>query len=292
MKRATLLVLGALWAVAATAQPRVGSEPSLPERLLSVGGSASTVRYVPGALDRAVHVTRRLDMIAEDLRKRVQGPYPLAAVVLGRPEWEAGGLSRPYGLPAALGTATVVVAVPAAGDDGSVRAWSQWLGTSLPPVSGVPMIGTASHASSLLLADIILQREACSIVVTNTLLVGREPWIHELMTHLAMYTLYARYEPSRLPSIELVFQRLRANLPVLLGLVDDRVLPAEKWLLQQAHFFEGARQLYEAGGQKALAQLWKKTRKAGGPLPRATLVAEYPVVGTWLAGIPPEVEIP
>jgi len=102
----------------------------------------------------------------------------------------------------------------------------------------------------------------------------------------------AAHRDLGIESRELVFQRLRTNLPILLGVADDRVLPAEKWLLQQGHFFEGARQLYEAGGPKALAQLWKKTRKDGGPLPRASLMAEYPVVGTWLAGIPAEVEIP
>ncbi|MDX1383546.1 MAG: hypothetical protein R3190_07885 [Thermoanaerobaculia bacterium] len=278
--------------VAALAAGTQGQPPSaLPETMLNISGEASVVRYVPDALDRAVHVARRLDLIAGDLRRRLNGPSPLAAAVLGRREWEASGQPRPYGLPNRIGTTTVLTAVPAAGDGGTVALWKRWLGTELPAIQGQPLVGTREEVASLLLADIFLQREACELVVVQTLLVGRESWITGLMTHLALLTLFDRYEPSRMVQVETVFLRLRRQIPLLLELGAGQPMPTERFLLREAHFFEGAAQIYRQGGPKALTRLNKQAKKLGGPLTREALVAEYPSVQAWLAGLPEAAEI-
>ena len=255
------------------------------QSLMAIAGEASTVRYVPAALDRAVHVARRLDAIVLDLQKRIDGPAPLAAVVLGRREWEASSLGAPYPLPIKVGRASVVVAVPAAGDDQSVRDWKRWLGTELPSIRGVPMVGSTEHVSSLMLSDVFMQRAVCELIVHQTLLVGEEAWISGLMTHLALWTLYNALEPSRMIQIETVFHRLRVQMPLLLDLSEGET-EAEQFLLREAHFFEGAKQLYDAGGRKALNKLLKRARKGGRPLSRASLVAAFPSVQQWLAELP------
>ena len=59
-------------------------------------GEEVAVRYSPGALDRAVHVSRRLDLVIAELRHTLQVVLPVTAVVLTRQDWEQRALARRY----------------------------------------------------------------------------------------------------------------------------------------------------------------------------------------------------
>lgn len=269
--------------------------PSPSEPLMAYRGKEVAVRYIPGALDRAVHVANRLDLVIGELRRSIANVLPVTAVVLSRDEWERKPMTRPYGLPQPLSVGTI--AVPAAGDAETVRKWKTWIGTDLPDPGGVPMVGTAEDASSMMLSDLLLQVEVCELVFDRTPAAGAEPWIRGLLSHLAALSLWSAFEPSRMPEIELFWTRLREQIPPLLTLEPRRLeageppLKIERWLLSEAHLFDGASQAQAAGGIKAFRKLLKTMNKDRKPPTRAELLALYPPLAGWLDSLPAEAGI-
>jgi hypothetical protein len=265
------------------------------EPLMAYRGEEVAVRYVPGALDRAVHVARRLDLVVAEMRGSLQVVFPLTAIVLGRDEWERQELTRAYGLPQPLSVGSI--AVPAAGDAGTVRRWKTWLGTELPPLYGVPLAGTAEDASSLMLSDLVLQVEVCELIFDRTPAAAAEPWIRGVLSHLAAISLWSDFEPSRMESIDQIWASIRGQIPPLLALEERRrqsgapPLAMERWLLSEAHLFDGASRAYAVGGRKTLRKLLKTMTKAGKPPTRAELIALYPPLVPWLESLPAEAGI-
>jgi hypothetical protein len=290
---AQLLVLLTLaQARGATDVPAAPPHPS--ERLLAYRGIETAVRYVPGALDRAVHVAKRLDLLVGELEKPLGVVFPLTAVVLSRDEWDRRGLNRSYGLPEPLSVGSI--AVPAAGDAGTVEEWRKWLGTDLPDIGGVPMVGTAQDASSLMLSDVVLQVEACELLFDRTPAGKSEPWIRGLLSHIAALSLWSQFEPSRMAEIEMVWTRIRGQIPALLELDEiDRPEPAplqmERWLWAESHLFEGALLAHAAGGGKAFNKLVKTMHKDAKPPTREEMIALYPPLAGWLEALPAETGI-
>ena len=289
-----------LLALLALGQSRAAEAMSTPpfspaEPLLAYRGEEVAVRYVPGALDRAVHVAKRLDLVIAELRHSLEVVLPLTAIVLGRDEWERKDLARTYGLPQPLSVGSI--AVPASGDAGTVRKWKTWLGTELPDIGGVPLAGTADDASSLMLSDLVLQVEVCELVFDRTPVGAADPWIRGLFSHLAAISLWSTFEPSRMPMIESIFASMREQLPPLLALEARRQekgsppLAMEHWLLAEAHLFDGAAQAYATGGPKVFKKLLRTITKDGKPPTREQLVVAYPTLAGWLESLPPEAGI-
>jgi hypothetical protein len=279
--------------------PKVADTPPVPrgpaEPLLAYQGEEVAMRYGHGALDRAVHVSRRLDLIVAEMRGSLGVLFPLTAIVLSRDEWEREGLSRAYGLPQPISVGSV--AVPASGDMGTVRRWRTWLGTDLPDIGGVPLSGTMDDASSLMLSDIVLQVEVCELIFGRTPAATADPWIRGLLSHLAAISLWSQFEPHRMPEIELMWSRVRGVIPALLELEPRRIekggppLVAERWLLSESHLFDGAARAYAAGGPKVWKKLLKTMVKEDKPPTREQLVAVYPSLAEWLESLPPEAGI-
>jgi hypothetical protein len=287
-----VVLLAAAQAPAANVPPLEPSRPSEP--LMAYAGDEVAIRYVPGALDRAVHVAKRLDLVVGELQKRLGMPLPLTGIVLTRDEWERQGLARTYGLP--FPRSMQSIAVPAAGDLGTVRKWKTWLGSELPPVGGVPLVGTADDAASLMLSDVILQVEACELLLSRTSVGRADPWIRGLLSHLVALSLWSEFEPSRTTEIAMVFERIRGQVPPLLALetkakLGDQKLAMERWLLAEAHLFAGASVAYAEGGSKSLKKVLKGLRTGGAPPARDQLLALYPGLAAWLDGLPPEAGI-
>jgi hypothetical protein len=287
----------AILAVAQARTPDAGPTPPFgpAEPLLGYRGEEVAVRYVPGALDRAVHVAQRLDLVIAELRHSLDVVFPLTAIVLSRDEWERKGLTRTYGLPQPLSHGSI--AVPASGDAGTVRKWKTWLGTELPELGGVPLSGTADDASSLMLSDLVLQVEVCELIFDRTPVGAADPWIRGLFSHLAAISLWSAFEPSRMPEIESVWARMRDQMPPLLALEPRRQqsgappLAMERWLLSESHLFDGASRAYIEGGAKTFKKLLKTMTKDGKPPTRAQLVAVYPSLVGWIESLPPEAGI-
>jgi hypothetical protein len=262
------------------------------EPLLAYRGDEVAVRYSPGALDRAVHVVRRLDLIVAELKKPLGVLVPLTAVVLSRDEWERGNLTRVYGLPQPISIGTI--AVPAAGDAGTVRKWKSWLGTELPSLGGVPMVGTAEDAASLMLSDVVLQVEVCELLLDRTPAARAEPWIRGLLSHLAALSLWSDFEPGRTGEIAMIWSRIRGQIPPLLELEKKLERPGasplamERWLLAESYLFEGASLANAAGGTKTFQKLLKTLRREQQAPTRAQMLALYPSLAGWLEALPPE----
>ena len=292
----TALPLLALLALTQSPAADVSPQPSGPaEPLLAYQGEEVAIRYGPGALDRAVHVARRLDLVLGELRRSLEVSLPLTAVVLSREEWERMGIQRTYGLPQPLSVGSI--AVPAWGDPGTVRKWRTWLGTDVPDIGGVPIAGTAEDASSLMLSDIVLQVEVCEMMLNRTPAAVADRWILGLLSHLAAVGLWSDFEPRRMPEIEMVWSRMRGELPLLLELEPARLekglkpLTMERWLLAESYLFDGAMRAHAAGGPRAFRKLLKTMVKDQKPPTREQLVALYPPLAAWLESLPAEAGI-
>jgi len=263
--------------------------------LLAYAGEEVAIRYGPGALDRAVHVARRLDLVLGELRRSLEVVLPLTAVVLSREEWERAGIQRVYGLPQPISAGSI--AVPASGDPGMVKRWRTWLGSDLPDIGGVPLAGSADDASSLMLADIVLQVEVCEMIFDRTPAAIGEPWIRGFLAQLAAVGLWSDFEPRRMPEIEMVWTRMREVMPALLQLEPARLekglkpLVMERWLLAESHLFDGAMRAHAAGGPKAFKKVLKTMVKEAKPPTRAQLIAAYPSLAEWLESLPAEAGI-
>ena len=242
--------------------------------LLTIRGDVVIVRYTSGFLDRASHVLRRLDLIVAGLQKRGKRPLSVSAYVISREHWEASGLARPYGLPVSIAGTSVVV--PGLGDAGTVARWQRWLGSDLPTLPGFPLRGSPQAASSLAVADLFLQREVAAIFVDRHALIGRQPWVRGLFTHLVALELFARHEPSRMPEIETMYRRLGEQIPVLLQLREGAEMPIEQWLLAESRYFAAALRVYRSQGRKALRRALKLRKEGEGPLAEEAVLQMFP----------------
>ncbi len=281
--RARGLALLACGLLAAPIAAQLGTSAQVWADMPSLRGSVAIVRYVPGYLDRASHVLRRVDLVASDLTKRGRKPFPVIVLVVPRELWEGVSLGRPYGLPVTVSGMTIVV--PAEGDQAVAEQWKQWLGSDLPKLRGRPLRGTPEGASALAIADLFLQREIAGLFAFRQGLVGADPWIQGVLSHLVALVIFDRYETSRMQEIELVYQRLESQIPLRLDLLGEEASarPVESWLHSQAEYFATALSIYRAHGSKALQRVLKEARKGDGNLDSRRLVRLIPELSKWLA---------
>lgn len=247
--------------------------------LLTLHGEPCSVRYTPGALDRAAHLQVRLQTLAHDYTRWGSRGYDFQGYVLSPEDWAAAGLAKPYGLPERAGPRAL--AAPAWGDEQSVALWKRLLGGPLPwTAEGMPIRGTAEEAASLQLADVVLQTETARIFVAEENLRGEEPWIAELTAHAVALQAFASHEEVRLLEIQQVYDDLSAaGLPALASCPAASKTDAAA-LACGAKFHSGARILLAKSGLKTVRVLTKLAKKHG--LSQATLVKEYPALAEWV----------
>lgn len=251
-----------------------------PPFLLTLRGGSVVVNYTPGGLDRAYHVKARFELLASDFSKWVRNPIRLRVFVLTRDEWSQFGFGVPYGLPGRIRGETL--AVPWAGDDGTVRLWTEIRGEPPPPLPGIPLRGTAEEAATLAMADLLTEVEAVRILLTAGGLRGEQPWVHQLLAHLVARAAFARYEGPRLPEIDAFFAGLGTGER---SIALDRYtegLDLATLLWFESRFQEGARLVLENGKRNEVAEIIKRTRKAGGLLTEAELLERHPQLRGWL----------
>lgn len=257
---------------------------------LTLTGAGCAVRFTPGALDRADHVLRRLELVSVSLNKWSEVPVPTAVYIVSREDWLNAQLPGTYGVPIRIGPTTLVTA--AEGDPGTVELWTGLLGTpQLPMVFGTPLRGTATEAATLALADVLLQVETARGMIQRSSLLGAEAWIGELAAHVAALVIFRSYEQDRLPEIFATFDRLEQRLGRDRSSIVD-FHPAlnlgsrgelESWLWFQAKYHQGARILLEKDGKNAIAKLKKMSKQAGGTVRRQDLARRYPALESWMS---------
>lgn len=274
-------------------EPDLKTGPDQFQELVTLYGQGCAVRYGSGALDRAHWVLRRLELLTSYFNKWSEVPVPTAVFVLDRDLWQRAGYSTPYGLPLRIGPN--IVLAPALGDDLTVRMWKRILGVeTLPMMAGRPVVGTAEHAATLSLGDVLLQSEASRGFTQRAGLLGDQAWIGDLMAHVAARTVFSTHETPRLPEIDDMYSRIEsrlgrsggqlANYSPLLALGTEEEV--RRWLWFQAKLHTGARLVLDRDGRKAIKRIMQQSRKQGGDLRAAMLFDRYPALRDWARSFP------
>ncbi len=234
--------------------------------LLSLEGPPVTVRYAPGALDRADHVQRRFALLAAELGRRSWRRQLLVVELLAAEDWSRAALPPPFGLPAI--TAEGALALPAWGTAETVALWHRLLGGRLPSVPGTPMRGSPEEAASLAAADLAGELAASRLLLAAEGISGDRPWVDDLLASALAVSALQRHEKARWPEIRLLFESLARPLDAAL---------AER--LRGAPLVGAAERIAAETGDPPARHLLKLARKSGGRLESATLLERYP----WLA---------
>lgn len=205
----------------------------------------------------------------------------VTAFVVSREEWESSGYGVDYGVPVRVGRAAI--AVPALGDDGTVALWSEVLDGMLPQVQGAPFRGSAPHASTMVLADIVAQLLAAEIVIDEVGLAGNEAWVRGLTTHVASLDFVRRKEAARLADLDAMYKLIiqRRGEKVMSSRDYQPDLELGDWLYFQACFHFGAQTILSKEGKGALKKLRKLRKKDGGVLQADRLLRQYPQLDEW-----------
>lgn len=248
--------------------------PALPEALLAqlllLSDDASEVLYVPGTLDRAAHVELWLRSLAVGAAKRTRHPARIVGVVLGRDEWQQARLPCPYGVPCRAGVR--VVALPAAGDSGTVTLWQGLIGT-LPQLGGMPLMGTVEEASSLAPADVLANLVAARDLVGAAGFIGDEPWIVDVLAHAVSLDAARQSRTGRDGDLDGFWEGVRRRYGPQ-GIEPADAVAAE--LRQQAKLYFAAQTLLAGEGKFPERALHKLQDKGGGRLRAADLRAAWP----------------
>lgn len=260
-------------------------------------GTTAAVRYT-GALDRAHHVLQRLEVLGFYFDRWGEFPIPVAVYIMNRHEWEVAGIQSPYGLP--LRTGMTAILAPSAGDDKTVLLWQELLGIDgLPKIGGQPIYGTKREAASLLASDTLLQIEATRGFVQRHRMVGREPWVADLMTHVVAGWVFEKHEAPRIAEIDDLYARLSSRYSEMgrvgtlsqysPSLVRQGTEGIETWLWYQGQFRRGARIILGRGDKKTVPHLLKMVKKNGG-IDTADLVKRYPGLADWMSAFPQQTD--
>jgi hypothetical protein len=250
--------------------------------LLLLPGRRTMIRYSPDTLDRATQMQRRLEAIAETLEKVQGGPLLLSGLVIDREAWTKLRPGGPYGLPARTGT--LVFAIAAEPDPESVRIVRGLTGGWLPPLGGEPLRGTADEASSLAVADALLELDVASAFLDSHGVRGSEPWVEALLAQLVARVAWQVSDPGNVPAIADLYDRMAAAAPGPrpASLADyRRGLPRERDLAWQSTFLRGADAIWVDKGDYGCRRWLKKIVRIGAPVARAELEKEFPALVEW-----------
>jgi hypothetical protein len=270
-----------------TAAPTVHKAPTRlhapPEGayLVTLPGDFATMRYTPFSLDRAARLQSRLELALRSWERWTDRKVAITAFVLSREEWESSGYTVEYGVPVRVGRAAI--AVPALGDDGTVALWSDVLGGMLPQVQGAPFRGSPQQASTMVLADIVVQLLAAEIVIDEVGLAGNEPWLRGLTTHVASLDFVRRKEGARLADLDAMYKLIiqRRGEKVMSSRDYQPDLNLEDWIYFQACFHFGAQTILSKEGKGALKKLRKLRKKDGEVLQAERLLRHYTQLNEW-----------
>ena len=259
------------------AAPQEGPAPFL----LALKGKATVVNYTPGALDRAAHIQRRIELLAVDFSKQVKQQLRVRIFILSRDEWSQVGFALPYGLPGRIRGTTL--AVPALGDAGTVSLWTGILGSPPPPLPGIPLKGTAEEASTLAMADLLTEVEAARLLLSAAGIRGDEVWVHQVLAHMVARMAFKSYEEPRLGEINAFFERLaRGSERYALGRYSQGLdLATLLWF--ESRFHRGSRVLLEGDHKNGGRAILKLAMKHGGLVTAQAMLERHPELRDWLA---------
>lgn len=250
--------------------------------LLPMAGDRISIRYTPGALDRSANLQHRLELLTRYFERWTGQRVEVLVFVLGRREWEQAGFNVAYGLPLRVGEAGL--AVPAAGDDGTVELWQTLLDGRLPRITGTPILGSPEEAASLLVSDLLAQALCAEILVDSTGLSGDAFWVRGVLTQLISWMMAERLGTDRPDDVLTLYaQFLRWHEPRTVSIRDySHDVNLADWLYFQAQFLEGARAVYAKAGKESLKKVIKLKKKGRGTVEGEDLRRKFKGVDEWL----------
>jgi hypothetical protein len=266
-------VLAGVLALAALpgAEPAAAGDPAaVRARLLLLPANGCDVRYTPGSLDRAATAQVWLCELAAGGARATRRPAPLQALVLTREEWTESGVPCAYGVPCVA--APGVLALPSAGDPGTVELWRAALG-ALPTLAGSPFVGTPEEVASLAPADAFASALAARELVAASGFAAEEPWVLDLLGHLLFLDAARRGGEGRDEALAGFWLAVLRRGPQPSSAAAG-ALPAE--LHRQATLFVAARAIAGTRGGLPAKRLRRLQEDAGGILRVADLRAEWP----------------
>lgn len=272
-----LLVPTAAGAQAAGEPPAASGLAVVASRLLLLPAPGCDVRYSPGSLDRAATAQEWLCELAAGAARAVRRATPLEVLLLTRDEWTEARLSCAYGVPCRV--APGVMALPAAGDPGTVELWRGVLGT-LPALSGTPLVGSVEEVASLAPSDAMASALAARELAAAVGFVVDEAWMSDVLGHLLFLDAARRGGTGRGEAMAGFWRAVRdlpapaAAVPVAAGGSPGVSLREE--LQRQAALFAVAEAIAGRAHRIPARQLWRLQEKAGGTLRAADLRAEWP----------------
>jgi hypothetical protein len=252
--------------------------------LLDLPGDLAYVRYTPGSLDRSAAVQARFERFAEEFTRTGFDATAFVLYVLSREDWQAAGLSTPYGLPHPLGVDAI--AVPGWADEALVADYRKRLGGEVPLPHGYPILATPQEAGALGVADLLTGVEAARILVRRSPFGGDAPWIEPLLTHLTLRLAWDKFEPGRIVEIAAIFDRLAAqHAPPaphrLAEWRDDLPEPERYWF--EARFLRGADAIVTSHRRVSIWKVFEKAMRGKDPITEALLLKKFPELANWRA---------
>jgi len=274
-----LVVPAAARAQAAGAVPPASRLAVVASRLLLLPAPGCDVRYSPGSLDRAATAQEWLCELAAGAARAVRRATPLEVLLLTRDEWTEARLPCDYGVPCRV--APGVMALPAAGDPGTVELWRGVLGT-LPKLSGTPLVGSVDEVASLAPSDAMASALAARELAAAVGFAVDEAWMSDVLGHLLFLDAARRGGTGRGEAMAGFWHAVRGlpapspaatAVPAAAGRPPGVSLREE--LQRQARLFALAEAIAGRAHRIPARQLWRLQEKAGGTLRAADLRAEW-----------------
>lgn len=250
--------------------------------LLELPGAWVDVLYPADHLDRAARLQLRFDALHQKLQPLTRARLEWRAAAVGRSRFERLAPGVPWGYPARL--ERTLFLVPAAGDAATVAAVRDLLGGPPPDPGGEPLAGSREEAGSLLVTDLLLQLEATRAWADAARIAGDEPWVRDLVVHLALRYVWESLERDQMLARVALFDRVTATQG---GARARRLadfapgLPPAIDLWYQAQFVRGADAIWVERGKMSVARLLDRWAGAGKPVKRAELEKKFPALADW-----------
>jgi hypothetical protein len=252
--------------------------------LLDLPGDLASVRYTPGALDRAASVQARFELLGEEFTRTRYLAAAVVFYVLSPEDWAAAGLANDYGEPQALGTDALVV--PAWADQELIARVRVWLGGEVPKSAGLPLLATREEAGALGISDLLAQVAVARLLATRANLRGDAAWIAPVMAHLVARLAWDKFEPGRMPEIAALFDAMAAQDKTpgghpISAWSDALPLPERAWF--ETRFMRAADLIVVKKGPRGTRKLLNQAVTGTQPLSQAVLLKEIPGLADWLA---------
>lgn len=261
--------------------------------LLDLPGDLASVRYTPGALDRAAAVQARFELFsAEFARTRFQATA-VVVYVLSPEDWAAAKLANAYGEPQALDTDAIVV--PAWAEGEMIARVRAWLGGEIPLPAGLPLLATREEAGALGVSDLLAQIAVGRMLAARANFRGDGAWIAPVLAHVVARLAWDRFEPGRMPEIAAIFDAMAAQDKTLGGhplAAWDPTLPLPERAWFETRFLRAADLILVAKGPRGARKILNRAVEGTQPLSQAVLFKEVPALATWLAATFPEARPP